>query len=305
LKWDGEPRLDSWLVVYFGAKGDPIYLKAVGSKWMISAVARADKPGVQVDHTLSLEGKSGLGKSTAFRILAVEDDWFTDQVREFGSKDAAQQLSGIWIVELAELAAVVNLRTEIERVKAFLTQRDDRFRVPYGRRPAKFLRSCVFAATTNADEPFRDEAGNRRFWPARCTAIDLEKLKADREQLWAEACARYKNGEPWHITDPKILKIAEEEQKDRVSLDAWHEDVMRLARLDLAAYGGTAVSDILTALGVSKERQGQNEKNRVVRCLRFEAWEKFHSGPREARQWRYRPERLKETPTQDPDGGEQ
>jgi predicted P-loop ATPase len=312
LVWDEKPRLDTWLVDYLGARtlekavaetaeekaarvtAEAAYLANVGRMFFISAVARIDRPGVQTDHTLVLEGPQNLGKSNALRILASET-FFTDQIREFGSKDAAQQLRGIWIIELSELAAITSTRTELERVKAFLTQRDDRFRVPYGHRPVKFLRSCVFTGTTNQEEYLRDETGNRRFWPVRCTAIDLTKLARDRDQLWAEARTRYKRGEAWHITDPQLLKTAEEQQRDRVVQDPWHERVIELARFDCTTKDkegkplrSTSVPAILFALNIPSERQDQANQNRVARILRLEGWQRFQTGPRTAREWRYR-----------------
>lgn len=74
---------------------------AVGEKFLISAVARVLEPGCKVDHILVLEGSQGTGKSTAVRIPA--GDWFTDQLAEMGSKDAAMQVRGSGIIELSEL----------------------------------------------------------------------------------------------------------------------------------------------------------------------------------------------------------
>jgi predicted P-loop ATPase len=159
----------------------------------------------------------------------------------------------------------------------------------------KFPRSCVFVGTTNAEEYLRDETGARRFWPVRCGRIDLERLRADRDQLWAEARVRFERGERWWITDPEVLKAAEEEQQDRAVRDPWHDQVIRLARMDCAEIengkpkGSTTITALLSALNVLTERQDQASKNRVARILRSEGWERFHTGPRTARQYKYRP----------------
>jgi predicted P-loop ATPase len=302
LVWDGVPRLDTWLIVYLNATAqdltrDPTrnpvyhsaYLAAVGRMFLISAVARIYRPGCQVDHTMVLEGLQGGGRTSTVRTLAVNDAWTTDQVHEFGSKDTAQLLRGIWIVELAELTGMVSTRAETEKVKAFLTQRDDRFRLPYGHRPMKFPRSCVFIGTTNADEYLRDETGNRRFWPVSCGSINLEGLRGVVGQLHAEARVRFEQGDPWWITDPKILEAAKDEQRSRELRDAWHERVMELARLDLDAHGSTSTRAILAALGVPLERQDQTHKNRVARIFALEGWKRFHTGSRTAREYRYKP----------------
>src|ERR1019366_410539 len=109
LKWDQQPRLNQWLATYLGAVGGPDggikYLEAVGSRWLISAVARIWRPGVKADHGLILEGGQGILKSSAVRTLA-SDPWFADEIAEFGSKDAALQTRGVWIIELSELDAL-------------------------------------------------------------------------------------------------------------------------------------------------------------------------------------------------------
>jgi predicted P-loop ATPase len=144
LKWDGTKRLDTWLATYLGATGKEQYLTAIGRRFLISAVARISDPGCQVDHVLVTESSQGPGKSSAARKLACQDDWFTDAMPDVHSKDAALQLSGHWIIELAELAAL--RRTEIEPMKSFITRRVDNFRPPYGRHNISAPRQCVFIA---------------------------------------------------------------------------------------------------------------------------------------------------------------
>jgi hypothetical protein len=194
--WDNTPRVSTWLCTYCGVtysgRSDQDeferkesekfyrYVNAVGKMFLVSAVARVMRPGCKVDHTLVLEGEQGTLKSTAVRILAG-DDFFTDQINDFSNKDASMQVRGIWII--GELAAITGARTEMEKVKRFLTQQDDRFRVPYGRRVVRVPRQCTFIATTNADDWMKDETGNRRFWPVKCGKIDIDALKRDRDQL--------------------------------------------------------------------------------------------------------------------------
>src|SRR5262249_33112356 len=132
LRWDGKPRLQVWLADYLDARADPVYLAAVGRRFMISALARVHKPGSQVDHVLVFEGRQGIGKSRAARALAIAREWFTDDMPDVHSKDAALQLCGRWIIELSELAAI--RRGELEAIKAFITRPTDVYRPPYARR---------------------------------------------------------------------------------------------------------------------------------------------------------------------------
>jgi predicted P-loop ATPase len=98
LKWDGTKRLEKWLITYFGAE-DSTYIKAVGKCWLISAVARAMKPGCQVDHVLLFQGPQGILKSSAIRALAGDDSWFIDDLGDIRGKDALMQIGGAWLVE--------------------------------------------------------------------------------------------------------------------------------------------------------------------------------------------------------------
>ena len=104
-------------------------------------------------------------------------------------------MRGVWIIEMAELDAIG--RAEVSRIKAFLTRTADRYRPPYERYVVTVSRQCVFAGSVNPDTYLRDETGNRRFWPLRCGEIDLDGLRRDRDQLWAEAVTRFNAGATW------------------------------------------------------------------------------------------------------------
>src|SRR5262249_2451934 len=153
-------RLDDWLTLYCGAEPDD-YMHAVGRCWMISGVARAYEPGCQADAVLIFEGEQGAGKSSALAILG--GPFYSDDIAELGTRDAAMCTHGIWIVELAELDAMG--RAEISRIKAFLSRRTDRFRPPYGHHVIEAPRQCIFAGTVNLNTYLKDETGGRRFWP--------------------------------------------------------------------------------------------------------------------------------------------
>jgi putative DNA primase/helicase len=218
LKWDGRERLSPWLIMYLGALDTP-YIRAVGRCWMISGVARMFRPGCQADYTLLLEGPQGILKSSALGVLA-SPEFFLDDFSDFENKDTLLKLHGAWIVELGEFSGV--RRSAIDKVKAFLTCRNDIFRVPYGRRAQSYPRTNIFAATVNDDTPFTDETGNRRFWPVKCGTINLDKLRNDRDQLWAEAVARFQKGEHWWLTS-ELNEVAANEQSERYQEGQWDD----------------------------------------------------------------------------------
>ena len=201
LKWDGEKRLQIWLAEYLGGTAAPAYLAAIGTRFLISAVARIMQPGCQADHVLVLEGAQGIGKTSAARALAKRPEWFAGSLPDIHSKDAPLQLLARWVIEIAELKAIRN--SQIEATKTFITETRDTFRPPYGRRTSQFPRQCVFIATTNESDYLRDLSGNRRYWPVRCRRIDLPALIRDSDQLYAEAVQLFRAGEAWHLADQR------------------------------------------------------------------------------------------------------
>lgn len=278
--WDGDDRGDRWLHTHLGAP-DTEYTRAVGSKWLISNVARIMKPGCKADCALILEGPQGILKSSALEALA--QPWFTDDLADFGSKDSAVQLAGAWIIELAELDSIS--RSEVSKIKAFMSRTTDRFRPPYGRNVIEQPRQCGFAGTANNTQYLRDETGNRRFWPVLCSNIDLDRLRQDRDQLWAEARDRYETGENWWLDTRDLVAAATEEQDARYQADPWQpliEDFI-FGRSDIAV--GEILSD---ALKVDTQRWGQADQNRVARCLLKLGWEKFRQRDGARLSWRYR-----------------
>jgi predicted P-loop ATPase len=281
LKWDGTSRIGDWLCLYLGADTNE-YTCAVGARWLISAVARTYQPGTKADCALILEGDQGLMKSTALKTLA--DPWFTDEIAELGSKDAAMQTRGVWVIEIAELDSMN--RADVSKIKGFISRTTDRFRPPYGKRLIESPRQCVFAGSVNHSTYLRDETGGRRFWPVTCKRILIDDLARDRDQLWAEAVARYRAGERWWLDTAELTLLAELEQADRYEGDAWEGPIARW----LEGRESASIDEILTmGLDKAKGTWTQSDKTRVARCLLALGWERFKAGARTSREWRYRP----------------
>jgi predicted P-loop ATPase len=218
LKWDGTPRLDIWLTHYLGVE-DTLYARAVGPRFLISAVARVFEPGCQVDHMLIFEGPQGILKSSALRALA--QPWFTDRISNLGSKDSAMEVAGVWLIEVAELDALIKATNTT--IKSFITRRYDRFRPPYGKHVINQPRQCVFAGTINPVSGYlKDPTGARRFWPVVCGVIDETGLVRDRDQLWAEALVRYRARASWWLETPELEALASVEQELRFEVTLTH-----------------------------------------------------------------------------------
>ena len=284
LVWDGVPRLESWLPTYFHVE-DSEYVRAIGPRYLISAVARIFKPGCKVDHVLVLEGPQGKQKSEALRTLAINDDWFTDRLSHIGSKDAVLETIGVLLVEIAEMDALTKATSSA--IKAFLTRRRDRFRPPYGKHTINLPRQCVFAATINPTVGgyLKDPTGARRFWPVACRGmIDRDGLEKVRDQLWAEAVHRFKTGAPWWLETPELEVLATAEQTARFVIDAWDGPIHEWLgdRIDVGLF------EVLEhALGLAPERWTQSAQKRVIAILTRMGFTKCRPRTPEGRKNRY------------------
>lgn len=277
LQWGGVPRLDRWLTTYAGA-ADTDYTRAVGACWLRSAVARALRPGVKADAALVLEGAQGAGKSSLLGVIG--GDYFTDDIHDLSSKDAALAISRAWIVELPELSALG--RAEVELIKAFLSRTVDRFRPPYGRALVELPRRCVFGGTTNRSDYLRDDTGNRRFWPVRVGAVDLDALRRDRDQLLAEAVATWRGGAGL-VLPAEVRGGHAEIVEGRRQEDPWEEDIARY----LAQKTSVTSGDVLSALNIPTERRTRGDQMRAGQVLARLGWRKKRKRVGTAFEWRY------------------
>lgn len=299
--WDRTHRLQMWPMTYLGAcKGaefeklpveerDRIvaYTERAGVMWMVGAIARvyvAADPGTpvgaQVDTMLILEGEQGIMKSSALRVLGGE--WFTDERLDFNNKDSLMVLQGRWIVEMAELEGMN--KAESSSIKQFIPKRQDLFRLPYGRMLVKKPRRCIFAGTVNHDAYLKDDSGNRRFLPIVCTKIDIEALKRDVDQLWAEALHMYRSKVTWWIEE-KDRKLFAEEQEKRYQEDAWQEPIEQF----LGTRGTTTTAEVLEeALKIDRARWDKMSQMRVAAILRRMGFKRVKMGDASSRFWGFR-----------------
>ena len=220
LVWDGNPRLDTVFIDYLGAE-DCEYNRAVCRKSFTAAIARAMEPGCKYDNMLILCGRQGIGKSTL--LDKMSRGWFNDSIRTFEGKEASELLQGVWLVEVAELDAF--RRTDVARIKQFLSLRADRYRAAYGRNVKETPRCCAFFGTCNVMDFLQDMTGNRRFWPVD-VGVNIENGEEHTHrpnvwqdltddviaQIWAEAKARWLTGEQLYLSG-EVEKVAQEKQE--------------------------------------------------------------------------------------------
>lgn len=271
LQWDSKSRVETWLSRYLGAD-DNAYTKAIGSMFLIAAVARIYRPGCKADYMMILEGLQGEYKSEICKILAGE--WFSDQLPDLATagKDVSQHLRGKWIIEVSEMDAMN--RAESNRLKSFITRTTERYRPSYGRKDVVEPRQCLFIGTINKDVYLRDETGNRRYWPVATGTIDLEALKQDRDQIWAEALQLFRNGLQWWPSKAFEAAHIKPEQEERYEEDPWEATV--ISYLDGLTDPKITVAGVARgALGFySDERIGTAVARRIAVVLDRVGWKR-------------------------------
>ena len=287
LKWDGKKRLRRLLPHYLKAEDSPLN-RAMGKAWMIAAVRRVREPGVKFDYILTLQGEQGSGKSTFFRVLAG-DDWFNDSL-EIGvsAKEVIENASGSWIIELAELSSMS--RREVEEVKKFASIQADRARTAWARVAEMVRRQFVFGATVNRAEFLIDDTGNRRFWVAAVGRTREAELRADRDQLWAEAAHCEAQGESHNIRDELWEEVAVVNEKHMV-----HDSVAEAAERILSALpdedAAVPAHELAHACGIEDvTRQGGVVARSIAAGARRAGWTADRGrlpGPRTAGSVRY------------------
>jgi len=290
LEWDGVSRVGSWASRYLGAEHNA-YTELVSRYYLTSAVARIMEPGCKVDTMIVLEGAQGARKSTALKTL-FGAEWFSDTPLDLESKDRFVALRGNWGNEWAELDAM--RKSDIARIKSFLSSSRDRYRPPYGRGLIDVPRQCVFAGTTNPDAYLRDPTGNRRFWPVRCGYVDVEQLAADRDQLWAEARTIYESyaaGEHscrWWPEGDEIA-LLRGEQEERVEPDPW-DDIVADWAADRLEMGYITTAEVLgTALNIDAGKRSRADEGRVGAILGRLGWTRTRRRVKGTRRYVYVP----------------
>lgn len=226
LVWDGRERVRYALHRFLGADTSD-YTYEILKFFMLGAIHRVFNPGCKFDYLLCLVGDQGIGKSSFFRLLAIRDDWFSDDLKDLESDKVFQKMAGHWIMELAEMLATYNSKSN-EATKSFLSRQKETYRTPYERYPKDRPRQCVFGGTTNtiAFLP-HDRSGNRRFLPVRCRKENmetnlLEDEKSSRSyinQMWAEVMEIYRKTNPLLRLTKEMEVMVRERQKEFMQED--------------------------------------------------------------------------------------
>ena len=226
LRWDGTERIKYALGRFLGSEECEYNYEAL-KLFMLGAIRRVFYPGCKFETMLCLVGGQGAGKSSFFRLLAIKDDWFSDDLKKLDDENVYRKLQGHWIIEMSEMIATANAKS-IEEIKSFLSRQKETYKVPYETHPADRLRQCVFGGTTNRQDFLpRDRTGNRRFlpvmvYPERAQVHILADEKDSRtyfNQMWAEAMAIYRSGNYSLSFSGELNRYLQEHQQDFLQED--------------------------------------------------------------------------------------
>lgn len=226
IVWDGQERIRYVLHHFLGAPINDLTYESM-KMFLLGAISRIFRPGIKFEYMLCLVGGQGVGKSTFFRLLAMNDDWFTDDLKKLDDENVYRRLRGHWIVELSEMVATARAKS-IEEIKSFLSRQKENYKDLYALHAVDRPRQCVFGGTSNKKKflPF-DRTGNRRFVPVQTDRSQMEvhilanekESRAYLEQVWAEAMVIFRSG------NFKLAFCRElEEELDKLRLEFMAED---------------------------------------------------------------------------------
>lgn len=159
-------------------------------KWLRMAYALAQNRSEYpfgAEGILVLQGEQGIGKTALCSKLGINSELCkTGLCIDTKDKDTIIRATSCFVGELGEIG--YTLRSDIDRLKAFITESTDRYRVPYGKTDVSMVRRASFIATTNDERFLIDLTGSRRFWTVPCKAkFDLTALNhLDIGQLWKQ-----------------------------------------------------------------------------------------------------------------------
>lgn len=260
--WDGVSRIYDLCDTLETAEGfDRSLMLMMVRRWLISAVAAAMQPtGFYSKGVLVLQGEQSLGKTAWFRSLVpptLRELIKVGATIDPANKDSVSSAIGRWMVELGELDATFR-KSDIARLKSFISQDRDEIRRPYDRLESTYQRRTVFFASVNPKHFLADDTGNVRWWTIPVTRINYEH-DIDMQQVWAEVAQLYREGERWWMNAEEEAML-EQVNKEHEAIDPVEE--MILMRYEWgcdrpAAYTDRTATQVLQEIGYDKPNKAQ------------------------------------------------
>ena len=280
LTWDGISRVDDWLTDGMGAENTDLTSK-MGRMFLIAACRRACFRRYKFDSMLILEGKKGIRKSTACRIL-FGNDYFSEGIGDIRKDECVKNLAGMWGAEIPEGKGFFTASAEEQ--KEFLSKVEDTYRRAYAVRAITVPRRFVLICTTNSSEYLKETETDRRFWPVLCGVAhepDVAWLRDNRDQLWAEAYhlanLRDENGklaEQTYLGAECIEELADL-QCSRVIDDPWGNQIRHHLLIEHPDTNEiTSMQLLANVLAIPIDRQDRSCATKVGIIMRDMGWRK-------------------------------
>jgi predicted P-loop ATPase len=242
-------------------------------QFLVGAVARIYQPGCEARCTPVLVSRNQeIGKSTMGRILfsGSNDDFWIEGISENLDKDVRMRCRSAWACELAELDGVTR-RSDVAALKAFLTEKTDVFRKPYGKGVERYPRNFVFWGSSN-EPPLKDLTGNSRFLCVELPnkLLPLDWALAQRNAIWARAIEQYNSGFEWNrpTTEQRLVRIAQNENFEQI--DPWIEEIRPRLERDLNEI--IPYADLYKVLGVATDQQSSVNARRLRLAVEKLGW---------------------------------
>lgn len=273
--WDGVPRIDTFLIDYMRAENSA-YVRAVGAYMWTALAGRVLDPGCQVEMAPILMGEQGLRKTSAVKAIVPHKELYCGVSFNEKDDDLARKMRGRLIAEIGELKGFHT--REIQTIKEFISRSDENWVPKFKEFQTSFPRRLVFIGTTNETEFLVDDTGNRRWLPLEVGHIDIDAIKRDRNQLWAEGRERFKAS---GVAYKEAEELAKAVHGKYMVHDAW-QDIIE-AWLHCADLDGKApidndyllISDILRdALAFDMKHIKRADEVRVGKILRVLGFER-------------------------------
>ena len=221
--WDGKDRLwdlvdTIWELAYPAEKDYSCWALATR---LIAAVARTYEPGSIADEMIILQSnREGIMKSTSIGLMFPSDSklelrrsaWLHEGLKldVFDPRQPLENIGQAVFVEASEMQG--GRKADVERLRSWLSQRRDRHRFAYAKKPVTIPRRFIIFGTANPVECLPSDTGDmRRYLPVslkkRLNGHEArEWFNNNREQLWAEALEHYKNGATHYLEETGAIR---------------------------------------------------------------------------------------------------
>ena len=265
LVWDGVERVETFFPRLFGVPDTP-YTRAVGLYLWTALAGRCLVPGIKADMVPVLISGQGTRKTSMVEALAPTEDAFVEINLEHRDDNLARSLRGKLVGELAELRGLAS--KDSEAIKAWISRRVEEWTPKFIEHATRYPRRLINIGTGNKHEFLDDETGERRWLPLTVGTVDVEAVKAERDQLWAEGVVLFRRG---GVQWREAQNLATAEHAAFKVRDPWHERVEQWLAddgLGGGAFGNARFSTRDVLVGALRFADPQIQKTHEMRVAR-------------------------------------